>query len=243
MRYSALSDIGLKREKNEDNWNIVLDEAGHPIGFIIADGMGGHLAGEEASRIAVEEMSSIVLECVSSGATEESLQDRISDNIITINSRIMEYSNHMLGGLKSGTTLSIGVVFKEHLHIAHVGDCRVYRVRNGTLEKLTQDHSYVAELVKGGLISSDEAHNHPDRNRITRALGFRDNFFPDFYSSPILMGDVYVFCTDGLYGEISDEQILEEVLKEPRETVASRLVEAAKTHGGNDNITVIVAWM
>jgi protein phosphatase len=243
VRYSALSDIGLKREKNEDNWNIVLDNSGQPVGFIIADGMGGHLAGEEASRIAVEEMSSIILECVSTGATEESIQDRISEKIFAINDRIMDYSNHKLGGLKSGTTLSIGVVYQEHLHIAHIGDCRVYRIRNNTIEKLTQDHSYVAELVKGGLISSDEAHNHPDRNRITRALGFRDNFYPDFYTTPILEGDVYVFCTDGLYSEISDEEIRNEVLKEPRETVADRLVEAAKKRGGNDNITVIVAWM
>lgn len=243
MRYSALSDVGLKRDKNEDNWNIVLDKEGNPVGFIIADGMGGHLAGEEASRIAVEEMSSAVLGCLSKGATEDSLKDLLSSKIHVINDRIMDYSNQKLGGQKSGTTLSVGVVFKNHLHIAHVGDCRVYRIRDNQIERLTQDHSYVAELVKGGLISIDEANHHPDRNRITRALGFKDNFFPDFYSSPILAGDVYIFCTDGLYGDAEDGEILDKVLHEPRETVAGCLIETAKSHGGNDNITVIVTWM
>lgn len=243
MRYSALSDIGLKRDKNEDNWNIVLNAEESPIGFIIADGMGGHLAGEEASRIAVEEMSSTVLECVSMNATADTIKKLITKRIKTINDRIMDYSSKNLGGLKSGTTLSVGIILENNLQIVHVGDSRIYRIRNGSINCLTQDHSYVAELLKGGLISSDEANHHPDRNRITRALGFKDNFFPDFYSEPIVPGDIFVFCTDGLYEEVEDQKILEMVLKEPRESVAKSLIEMAKDHGGSDNITVIVAWM
>lgn len=243
MKYSALSDIGLKRDKNEDSWNIVLDTEGNPVGFIIADGMGGYLAGEEASRIAVEEMSSMILDCFSMKTDFESMKELIIKRISVINDKIIDYSNKKLGGLKSGTTLSAGMVLNNNLHIIHVGDCRVYCVREGKLSRLTQDHSYVAELVKGGLISPDQAVNHPDRNRITRALGFKDNFLPDFYTVPILDGDVYIFCTDGLYECIKDDEILKLVLHEPREALAGRLIEKAKEYGGNDNITVIVAWM
>jgi len=243
VRYSALSDIGLKREKNEDNWNIVLDKDGEPIGFIIADGMGGHMAGEEASRIAVEEISSMVLECVSKDTSSSDIQTLLTERIRVINNKIMDFSNKNFGGLDSGTTLSVGVVLNDNLHIAHIGDCRVYLIRDNQITRITQDHSYVAELVKDGIISSDEAVRHPKRHRITRALGFKDNFLPDFYVSPIKPNDVYVFCTDGLYEDVGDEEILRVVLEQPHEDIAKSLVELAKERGGNDNITVIVAWM
>lgn len=243
MKYSALSDIGLKREKNEDNWNIVLDKDGNPVGFIIADGMGGYFAGEEASRIAVEEMSEMVLECASDGLSFETIKEIVAKRINKINNRIMDYSLNNLGGLKSGTTLSVGMVIGNVLHIIHVGDSRVYRIREGSISRLTEDHSLVAELVKEGVISADEANHHPDRNRITRALGFEENFFPDILREIILPGDIYIFCTDGLYEDMNDEDILKTVLDEPRESISRRLIEKAKEYGGSDNITVIVAWM
>ena len=165
MKYSALSDIGLKREKNEDNWNIVLDKEGNPIGFIIADGMGGYLAGEEASRIAVENMSLMVLECASRNLSDESIRDIVINEINKINDRIMSYSLQNLGGLKSGTTLSVGMVIGNHLHIIHVGDSRVYRIRRYC--RLTEDHSLVAKLIKKDL-SALISKSSSDRNRITR---------------------------------------------------------------------------
>ncbi|HHU91106.1 MAG TPA: serine/threonine-protein phosphatase [Clostridiaceae bacterium] len=243
MKYSALSDIGLKREKNEDNWNIVLDREGNPIGFIIADGMGGYLAGEEASRIAVENMSLMVLECASKDLSDDSIREIIISEINKINDRIMTYSLENLGGLKSGTTLSVGMVIGDNLHIIHVGDCRVYRIREGRITRLTEDHSVVAKLIKEGLISADEANNHPDRNRITRALGFQEDFFPDINKEHIQPDDIYIFCTDGLYEGMTDQDILDTVINEPRETIAKRLIEKAKESGGADNITVIVTWM
>jgi protein phosphatase len=243
LKYSALSDIGLKREKNEDNWNIVLDKEGNPIGFIIADGMGGYLAGEQASRIAVENMSLMVLECASKNLSDDSIRDIVINEINKINDRIMSYSLQNLGGLKSGTTLSVGMVIGKNLHIIHVGDSRVYRIREGSISRLTEDHSLVAKLIKEGLISADEANHHPDRNRITRALGFQEDFFPDINKELILPDDIYIFCTDGLYEDMSDQEILETVIKEPRETIAKRLIEKAKGYGGADNITVIVTWM
>jgi serine/threonine protein phosphatase PrpC len=243
LKYSALSDIGLKREKNEDSWNIVLDKEGNPIGFIIADGMGGYLAGEEASRIAVEDMSAMVLECASKNLSDDSIREIMVREINNINDRIMSYSLQNLGGLKSGTTLSAGMVIGENLHIIHIGDCRVYRIRENRISRLTEDHSLVAQLIKEGLISADEADNHPDRNRITRALGFQEDFFPDINKERIMPGDIYIFCTDGLYEGMKDDEILYTVINEPRETIAKNLIEKAKEYGGADNITVIVAWM
>lgn len=243
MKYSALSDIGVKREKNEDNWNIVLDEENNPVGFIIADGMGGYLAGEEASRIAVEEMSSMVLKCVSSKLSDEDINDIVIKQINNINNQIMEYSLNYLGGLESGTTLSVGMVIGDNLHIIHVGDSRVYRIRESEIIRLTEDHSFVAELMKEGLISADEASHHPKRNSITRALGFQEDFFPDIFIERIIEGDIYIFCTDGLYEGIDDQEILRTVLNEGREIVTQRLIEKAKESGGTDNITVIVAWL
>jgi protein phosphatase len=213
------------------------------MGFIVADGMGGHLAGEEASRIAVEMMLAAVSECISQSKSFDEMRELLTNRIVQINDKIMDYSQQNLGGLKSGTTLSVGIVLNNVLHIAHVGDCRVYLVRKHALKQLTQDHSYVAELLKGGLISSEQAIHHPDRNRITRALGFKDNFYPDFYSFPIVEGDAFIFCTDGLYEHVTDQEMMELVLKEPRDNVAKLLIEKAKDRGGSDNITVIMAWM
>ena len=242
VKFKALSDIGLKREKNEDSWNIILDKDGSPVGFVVADGMGGYLAGEEASRIAVEEISSMVMECIGADDVEK-MHSIINSRIDSINDKIMEYSLQKLGGLKSGTTLSIGILRDGILYIAHIGDSRVYLARGTQIRPITQDHTFVAELVKGGLISMDEAHSHPDKNKITRALGFKENYLPDFYQEPVLAGDVFVFCTDGLYDHLQDQEIFDIIRGGPIESAAKRLIETVNNRGGNDNTTVIIAWM
>lgn len=242
MEYSALSDIGLKRDKNEDNWNIVLNNDGQPVGFIVADGMGGYIAGEEASRIAVEQVSSLVLDCIALNSVAK-MRNIMTKRIKAINESIMAYSVKELGGLKSGTTLSMGIVKGDTLYIAHIGDSRVYQVRNNSIRLVTTDHSYVAELVKEGLLTVDQASNHPDKNKITRALGFKDSYMPDFYEEGIQPGDVYIFCTDGLYEHLADHEILEVISSETTEDAARRLIALANKRGGNDNITVIIAKM
>lgn len=242
MKCSALSDIGQKREKNEDSWNIILGADGDPVGFVVADGMGGYLAGEEASRIAVQEISSMVMACVEARDIP-TMHEIINQRIESINRQIMEYSSKNLGGLKSGTTLSIGIIKDQELFIAHIGDGRVYLIRDDAIRPITQDHTYVAELVKGGIISSSEALTHPEKNKVTRALGFTDNYLPDFYREAIKDKDIFVFCTDGLYEHLSDEEIREIILKGPIEEAASELIKAVNQRGGNDNVTVIIAWV
>ena len=242
MKFTALSDIGLKREKNEDSWNIVLDKSGSPVGFVVADGMGGYLAGEEASRIAVEEISSMIMECINADGVEK-MHGIINHRIDSINNKIMEYSIQKLGGLKSGTTLSIGILKDGNLYFAHIGDSRIYLVRDIQIRPITQDHTFVAELVKGGLISMDQAQTHPDKNKVTRALGFKENYLPDFYQEPVIAGDVFVFCTDGLYDHLQDQEIMNIIRDGSIESAARRLIEAVNKRGGNDNTTVIIAWM
>ncbi len=243
MRYSALSDIGVKRQKNEDNWAIVFDKDENPVGFIIADGMGGYLAGEEASKIAVNGMSPVIQKCVEDKLSTKDIRPLVSEQINFINNKIMNYSRENLGGFESGTTLSLGMVIDDKLHIIHVGDSRIYRIREGEILQITEDHSLVSELMKEGLISADEANHHPDRNKITKALGFENDFFPDIFVEQIIKDDIYIFCTDGLYEGIDDQKILKTVLNEPREDTSQRLIEKAKESGSTDNITVIVAWM
>ena len=133
---------------------------------------------EEASRIAVQEISSMVMECVEAKDIP-TMHEIINNRIEAINRQIMEYSSRNLGGMASGTTLSIGIVKGQELFIAHIGDGRVYLIRDSMIRPITQDHTYVAELVKGGIISSNEALTHPEKNKITRALGFA-NYFPIF---------------------------------------------------------------
>jgi protein phosphatase len=232
----------MKREKNEDSWNIILDNDGSPVGFVVADGMGGYLAGEEASRIAVEEISSMVMECVKADDIQK-MHVIINLGVDSINDKIMEYSMKKLGGLKSGTTLSIGILRDGVMHIAHVGDSRVYLIRDRQIRPITHDHTFVAELVKGGFISQDEAHTHPDKNKITRALGFKENYLPDFYQEPVLAGDTFIFCTDGLYAHLRDQEILDIIQDGPIEASARRLVGAVNQRGGSDNTTIIVAWV
>ena len=116
----------------------------------------------------------------------------------------------------------------------------MYLIRDSVIRPITQDHTYVAELVKGGIISSNEALNHPDKNKITRALGFKENYLPDFYREAIKENDIFVFCTDGLYEHLSDDEIREIILKGPIEEASSELIKAVNQRGGNDNVTVIV---
>lgn len=242
MEYTALSDIGLKRDKNEDSWNIILGDAGVPVGFVVADGMGGYIAGEEASRIAVEEVSDLVLQCISQPALQK-MKELINKRIEAVNARIMDYSIAQLGGLKSGTTLSMGIIKNGVMHMAHIGDSRIYLVRDDKVRLITQDHTYVAELVRSGHISADQAQSHPDKNKITRALGFKDHYLPDFYKESIMPGDVFVFCTDGLYEHLEDHELLETVRSLVPQDAARRLIELANERGGNDNSTVIIARM
>lgn len=157
LKYAAISDRGMLRAKNEDSCNIVLAADGSPQAFIVADGMGGHEAGDVASAMAVQIVSDEVAVLIQNPDNDSSVKELLEDAILKANARIYQYSLRKLSGLGTGTTLTAGVLHKEKLTVAHIGDSRFYLLRNGQLQKLTRDHSFVGELVDKGILDAEEA--------------------------------------------------------------------------------------
>ncbi len=222
------TDTGRQRRDNEDNAYVRA-----PL-FVVADGMGGAQAGEVASALAVEEFRRRLPD---DGPPEERLAHRIRD----ANRRIYEHSRaeHEHAGM--GTTLTAVYVEDADLAVAHVGDSRAYIFRDGTLSRLTQDHSLVEELVRQGKLTEEQAAEHPQRSIITRALGIELDVEVDTWTYPVRAGDVVLLCSDGLTSMI-DEALIATVLdSEPDlDRAAERLIAEANAAGGRDNITVVL---
>ena len=234
LTYGVATDTGNVRAQNEDSFLI-----GDNI-FAVADGMGGHNAGEVASALAT---SLLHEKSIDQQLTPEWFVESISDINHTIHSSAAENTERR--GM--GTTLcALGLVTPEgetvpQISLANVGDSRIYLARAGQFRQLTVDHSYVQELVSEGLITEDEAHTHPRRNIVTRALGVDERVAVDSWLIPLVSGDRFVLCSDGLVDEVTKSDIAELVQQgiPPQET-ATALVALAKRNGGRDNITVIV---
>jgi PPM family protein phosphatase len=224
----AGTDTGRQRRANEDS---VL--ARSPL-FVVADGMGGAQAGEVASRIAVEAFQ---------GGLEDSAQPELALAALahTANSRIHELSHVNAEQAGMGTTLTAVYVGEEEVAIAHVGDSRAYCFRDGQLQRLTDDHSLVDELMRQGRLTPEEALEHPQRSVITRALGPEGMVEVDTRSVRGRPGDVYLLCSDGLTTMIGEEQIAAVLLANPRlRDAGEALIAAANEAGGRDNITVVL---
>ena len=236
LRSYALTDSGRKRQLNQDY--IYLTE--NPVGtlpnlFIVADGMGGHKAGDYASDLAVE---TVVKEA---GASLEKSPSRILGHAITIANRILRQrasENFALSGM--GTTLVAATCIGRFLEVANVGDSRLY-VIGDEIVQITEDHSLVEEMVRMGGIGREEARNHPDKNIITRAIGARDDVEVDFFNLELQTGDMVLLCSDGLTNMVDDETICR-ILKNGKSLRdrVEELVRTANENGGRDNISVIV---
>lgn len=235
LRWGVATDPGRHRTENEDN-----AFAGDGL-FVVADGMGGHQAGEVASEMAVNRLNERL-----SADSVSTLADLVNA-IGAANQEIYEASVRHADQAGMGTTVTaIAVVEDPHdgevLAVANVGDSRGYMVRHGRLRQITHDHSFVQELVAEGAISSDEARTHPRRNIVTRALGIESSVRVDAWTMPIVRGDRFVLCSDGLVDEVPDERIIELLNEHPDDpsAAAQALVDAANEAGGRDNITVVV---
>jgi len=240
VRFGVKSDKGRIREINEDSYNVLAGFPGIPATFIIADGMGGHNSGEIASNSAVEYISNYILENPDAFSGDNVL-DVLKYIIGKVNIHVYNKSleNEIDHGM--GTTLIVGVVLNKKLFIGHVGDSRVYLLRNEKMEKLTIDHSYIEELIRNGTITREEAENHPNKNLITRAIGCSEVLEVDTYAYDIKENDIFIMCTDGLTNMLNEERIMEIVLSnDDPETTCEKLVEGSNEMGGEDNITVIV---
>lgn len=231
LRYAARSDTGLIRAINEDS-----GYAG-PRLLVIADGVGGHAAGEVASSVAVASLS-----VLDEDAPGGDLLGRLSAAVTTANNHLsdMVHGDPDLGGM--GTTLTALLRAGARFGLVHVGDSRCYLLRDEDLQQITKDHTFVQALVDEGRITPEEADNHPQRNLITNSLDGRDGIELDLSVRETRVGDRYLLCSDGLSGVVSEETLRETLLGEAdTDVVVERLVELALKGGGPDNITAIVA--
>ncbi len=231
MTAALRTDIGRVRKQNEDAaW---LDEK-RGI-YVVADGMGGHLAGEVASAMAIDAVKRMAQN--NDIASISLLRETVMAAHEAICARAQENQN--CSGM--GTTISAMWRGGHYMYIAHVGDGRIYRLRKGELEQITQDHSLVEELVRAKIISREEARNHPRRNIITRALGTPGENAPDLLAADMEAGDLWLLCTDGLTGMVDDDQI-ERVMSsgESLDKMADTLIKMALAAGGRDNVTLIL---
>jgi PPM family protein phosphatase len=226
--YARASDTGRKRRHNEDSYVVA------PPLFAVADGMGGAQAGEVASKLAAA-----ALEETDPGALAG--PERLESLIREANRRVYERASSDPATSGMGTTMTVALVEGDGVTIAHVGDSRAYRVRDGGLEQLTEDHSLVNELLKSGKLSREEAEVHPQRSVITRAVGTDPNVDVDTFHVAAEEGDVFLLCSDGLTDMIGDDDILDMVERhrEDLDRATKALVSAANRSGGEDNITVV----
>lgn len=238
MRVAAfgITDVGLKRSKNEDN--LLVDE---DMGlFIVADGMGGHKGGDMASRLAVEAMADVVR-----NHREEhtflSPRAMLEEAYTEASSRIYAESqanNKMLQGM--GTTLVSAYIHENEIFVANVGDSRAYYFNSRYMWQMTEDHSLVNEHIRAGLLKDSEAKDFQAKNIITRSVGFEREVRCDVIRKKLSVGDHFLLCSDGLSGLIDDEEIHEICRTNSMDKAAEICVEKAKENGGDDNITVVI---
>lgn len=238
LRAFFTSDVGLKRKNNEDSCLLCIPEDAALAGrrgflFAVADGMGGASAGEFASRMALRHTVAAYYKS-DARHTPDALRAAVED----ANLKVFEESeiNPLLSGM--GTTISVLVILGEWAYIAHVGDSRVYLLRNGgPLCQVTHDHSLVAEQMRCGLLTEEEARNHSLKNLITRAIGIKSEVKVDLYAVHVQKGDHFVMCSDGLSNMVKDEDIGLAMHKSDLCDAGRVLVETALDEGGSDNIT------
>jgi protein phosphatase len=223
----AVTDPGRRRRRNEDAYVV------EPPLFAVADGMGGAQAGEVASRLAAAALKE-------SGA-EAGGEQRIVSLIQEANRRVYDRSNRDPSASGMGTTMTVALVEDGQVAFGHVGDSRAYLIRDGAMEQLTEDHSLVAELMRSGKLSPEEAETHPQRSVITRALGTDPDVDVDTFTIAAQTGDVFLLCSDGLTTMVSNQSILDlvELHRGDMDKALRALVSAANKGGGEDNITVV----
>ncbi len=234
--FTGLSDPGLIRSNNQDAYYI--DPEGRF--FIVADGMGGHAGGEQASCIATQEIQRYLV--ANWGDSSKSCEQLLEEALFQANQAILQDQQNHPERSDMGTT-AVVVVFRspESPLCAHVGDSRLYRLRESQLQQITEDHTWVARALKVGDITSDEARIHPFRHVLSRCLGREDLHQVDVQPLDVKGGDRLLLCSDGLTEELADEKISSYLQQTPLiDKAAMSLVEAAKEHGGHDNITVII---
>jgi serine/threonine protein phosphatase PrpC len=234
------TDVGLKRDHNEDSF-LCCDELGL---YAVADGMGGHLGGERASRMAVEVLENEMRSRLVAVADERGGVAQAMDEAVRSASQSIYESaqaNPELTGM--GTTLTALCLYGQSLTVCHVGDSRAYLIRDGRARQLTEDHSWIQEQVRAGLLSPGDAMVSRFRNIITRSVGFEPTVVPDLLTIPVEAGDCYLLCSDGLSNYFSAEEIGRIVAGQFYSEAGRALVDIANERGGDDNITCVLVYV
>jgi serine/threonine protein phosphatase PrpC len=232
---SARSAIGLVRQGNEDSGFV------SPQLIAVADGMGGHAAGEVASRIAVEVLQSLVPALISVDVDEDSVEDLLMHSLHSIDSEISLVTDEEIEKRGMGTTLTALLIRDKYISLLHVGDSRCYRLRGSTLEQLSNDHTVIQELLDQGAISQAEAAEHPQRSMLTQALRGDGDVTPVLQMYEVKKGDRYLLCSDGLSGVLTEKEIKIGLKKSDKDEAAKFLVDATYVNGAPDNVTVLIA--
>jgi len=232
---SARSAIGLVRQGNEDS------------GFAsaqliaVADGMGGHAAGEVASRIAVEVLQQLAPTLTADGIDEDSVADLLMHSLHSIDLEISTVTEEETEKRGMGTTLTALLIRNNQVALLHVGDSRCYRLRGNTLEQLSNDHTVIQELLDQGAITEIEAAEHPQRSMLTQALRGDGDVTPVLQMYEVKKGDRYLLCSDGLSGVLTDKEIKIGLKKSDKEEAIKFLIDATYINGAPDNVTILVA--
>lgn len=231
------TDIGLSRLNNEDVWAQMIQEQL----FILADGMGGHRAGEVAANETVVQICKEIKQAAQESHSIEEWKEILQQIIAKTNQHVFELSQSNPSYEGMGTTLCLALLTNKTLIHAHVGDSRIYRIRKGRLTQLTRDHSLKDDLIAKGELDESLALTFPYKNVITRAIGTQETVQPDIGESLLERGDIYLLCSDGLTDPVSDAEIHDIIdASSSAKEAAESLILAAKKAGGNDNITVII---
>lgn len=237
MKTFSITDVGMVRQVNQD----YVYTTDNPLGplpnlFVVADGMGGHQAGDYASKYTVE-----VLKRELQNSGERDIEKALVSAIKTANHEIIREANSDVHLKGMGTTVVVATIVNQMMYFANVGDSRLYLINQG-IAQLSKDHSLVEEMVRLGGIKPEEAKHHPDKNIITRAIGAKENVEVDFYEHRLKRGDIILMCTDGLSNMVEDEELFH-IVQGARDIVeaGTALVETAKENGGTDNIGIVLA--
>ena len=237
MKSFYITDTGMMRDHNEDNVNIVKNGMGEHM-LIVADGMGGHRAGEVASKIAVDHLSERFKKLSSIGNKRDAV-DWLKENILIINSEIIKYANKNREALGMGTTLVVAILTDEFLIFGNIGDSSGYVIKNKKLHKVTKDHSLINVLIEAGELTEEEAINYPKKNVLMKALGASETIEPDEFDVETSVDGIFL-ASDGLTNMLNDKQI-EAVLNEEDlsiEEKLKKLVRKSNSRGGTDNISI-----
>jgi serine/threonine protein phosphatase PrpC len=232
------SSVGLKRANNEDSYYTSMEKGL----FIVTDGMGGNQGGEVASNAVVNVLPGLIeQQLTKANGSLESIEQALLNSIVELSQHVYAESCQYLELKGMGATVVMALMRGNHAHLAHMGDSRIYRFRDGVLEQLTQDHSLVALLMRNGEITAEEAAVHPARGRLSRYIGMEGTVFPDVQTVTLRKGDMLLLCSDGLSGQVSDDKITQILLANDDPQSACRaLTGSANAAGGKDNVTIIL---